>query len=173
MTSPAVSHPLSVVSNTSPISNLTLCGHLWLLPHLYTKITIPQTVADELFASAIVRPAVEEALEQGWLCIHADHDVALLQHRRLLESSLDAGEAAAIVLAIHQKSDLVLMDERLGRSVAQALSLRVVGVVGILLHAKSNGAVAQVQPILERLVHDIGFRLAPALIERACRLAGE
>jgi len=37
-----------VISDTSPISNLFLIGHLNLLPKIFGKIIIPQTVWDEL-----------------------------------------------------------------------------------------------------------------------------
>ena len=39
-----------IVSDTSPITNLALVGHLDILQHLYGSIVIPQAVAQEIAA---------------------------------------------------------------------------------------------------------------------------
>jgi predicted nucleic acid-binding protein len=49
---------------------------------------------------------------------------------------LDNGEAEAIALAVEIQADRILIDERRGRKKAIELSLRPIGVLGILLRAK-------------------------------------
>jgi len=61
---------------------------------------------------------------------------------------LDRGEAESIALALELDAELTLLDEKEGRHAAQRLGLRVIGVAGVLLEAKANGAVDKVRPHL-------------------------
>ena len=76
-------------------------------------------------------------------------------------------------LALEVGADLVLLDEREGRHAAQRLELRVAGVVGILLEAKSRSAVGAVRPHLDALRHKAGFHLTEQVYHSALLLAGE
>jgi len=68
---------------------------------------------------------------------------------------------------------LVLLDEQEGRHAAQRLELRVAGVVGVLLEAKSQSAVGAIRPHLDALRHKAGFYLAEGVYHSALALAGE
>lgn len=43
---------MTVVSNTSPLSNLSAIGHIELLAQIYDRTTIPTAVANELASAA-------------------------------------------------------------------------------------------------------------------------
>ena len=60
--------PLIVVSDTSPILNLTLIGRLELLPLLYGRVLIPRAVFDELTNSRCDLPAAIMLASLPWLC---------------------------------------------------------------------------------------------------------
>ena len=53
-------------------------------------------------------------------------------------SSEDYGEAEVITLALEKKTDLVLLDEKEAREVAEKLGFRVLGTVGLLIGAKQE-----------------------------------
>ena len=55
---------------------------------------------------------------------------------------------------------------------AEQLSLKVVGVIGILLKAKRAGLLSLIRPFLE-VAQTHGFRMAKELYAEAVRLAGE
>jgi predicted nucleic acid-binding protein len=80
--------------------------------------------------------------------------------------------AAAIALALENRADLVLLDERKGRKVARRLGLSVRGTLGVLVEAKKRGHVALVGPVLDRLVR-AGFRVSDAVKDEIRRSAGE
>lgn len=61
------------------------------------------------------------------------------------------------------KADLVLMDERRGRVIADRFGLKVVGVLGILIEAKARGLLPAVGPVLDALLTVANFRVGPTL----------
>jgi predicted nucleic acid-binding protein len=66
-----------------------------------------------------------------------------------------------------------VLDEREGRHAAQGLALRVTGVVGLLLEAKSRGALDEIGPHLDALRHKAGFYLSEPVYRAALSLARE
>ncbi|MGB0563662.1 MAG: DUF3368 domain-containing protein, partial [Spirulinaceae cyanobacterium] len=91
------------------------------------------------------------------------------RNTRLLQTltpSLEPGEASAIVLATEIKASRLLIDERLGRRVASQYGLKIRGILGILIHAKEQGLLAAVKPVVECLVDEAGFRVSSELHDR-------
>ncbi|MFH7244678.1 MAG: DUF3368 domain-containing protein [Spirulina sp.] len=65
------------------------------------------------------------------------------------QNNIDLGEAEAITLALELNADLLLMDERRGRALAQNCGLNVTGLLGVLLQAKRKGLIPLVKPIVD------------------------
>jgi predicted nucleic acid-binding protein len=86
---------------------------------------------------------------------------------------LDKGEAEAIVLALEQKADYIIMDEQKGRLVAREYGLTIIGVLGVLMLAKSEGYISAVRPVLDELIFKAGFRISQKLYENICMQVGE
>ena len=116
----------------------------------------------------------EEAASYSWI---ETKSVTDSKTNRLLavsfQNNLDEGESEAILLALELSADLILMDERLGRSVAKQVGLKVTGVIGILLEAKEKKLIDEVRPILNSLRTEAGFRIAKSLYEQTLRIAQE
>ena len=86
---------------------------------------------------------------------------------------LDEGEASCIRAALNlPEKCLLLMDERLGRAVAQESSLSVVGVVGLIGIARKRGLIPSASAVFERLLQT-DFRISPDLIRGALLKVGE
>ena len=83
---------------------------------------------------------------------------------------LDPGERHAILLAINEHADLLLMDERAGVRVAREHGLTVTGTLGILLQASERGLLDMDAAL--RDLQATAFRCTPALIEEIRRRAG-
>jgi len=120
-----------VIADTSPINYLLLIGHIDILPALFEKVILPATVRDELShpkAPLVVRDWI--ATPPSWVDVRpapGDHDPAL--------EALDAGEEAAILLAMDLHADLILMDDEEGVVAAREKGLEVTGTLGVLSRA--------------------------------------
>jgi predicted nucleic acid-binding protein len=84
---------------------------------------------------------------------------------------LHAGETAAIPLAEMIHADVLLIDERIGRKVAESRGIAVRGTLGVLVQAHQLGALPALRAVLEAVAE--GFRIAPALIREALARVGE
>lgn len=159
-----------VVCNTSPLTNLAAIGQFDLLRQLYAELHIAEAVWDELNAEGKHWPGRDDVAAAGWVKRHSVQNQDLVT---ALRRDLDRGEAESIALALELDAKLVLLDEQEGRHAAQRLGLNVVGVVGILLEAKTKGAIAQVRPQLDALRQTAGFYLSGSLYQFALTLASE
>ena len=166
-----MSAPSPVVSNTSPLVNLAVIGRLDLMREQFRKVVIPQTVWHE--AEALPHEAglrsLRDAVSAGWLVVVPDPPDDLLSD--ILATGLDAGESAAIALAIFIKAELLLIDERKGRQEAKSRELILTGVLGILAAACRMGSVSDMTEEMRRLREEAGFFLSPNLEQIAISMA--
>ena len=158
------------VSNTSPLTNLAAIGQFDLLRQLYGRLWIAEAVWDELNAGGRAWPGRVEVAAANWIERRAAQNRPLVT---ALRERLDPGEAETIALAVECRPPWVLMDEREGRHAAHRFGLKTVGVVGVLIEAKSRGLIAQVGPLLERLRQEAGFYLSDQVIRDARAFCGE
>jgi hypothetical protein len=161
---------MTVVSNTSPITNLAAIAQLDLLHQLYQEIAIPQTVYDEMADIGKTVPGTLEVQTLPWI---KKQQISNLKLWESLQFNLDPGEAAAIVLALELKAELLIMDERPGRTMARQYGLPVIGILGVLVEAKDKGLIRGVKPLMDRLVNEVGFRVSRQLYETILQRAGE
>jgi predicted nucleic acid-binding protein len=163
---------MPVVSNTSPILNLAIIGQIDLLRQQFAEVLIPPAVLTELKPHVDFpgSASIHRALETQWLRV-VDLKDAHLNQALMLE--LDGGEAAAIALALELDIRQILMDERDGRTKAKALGLQPVGVLGVLLRAKRDGALKSVEHAAQALRQEAGFFIAEDLLEAILVEAGE
>jgi uncharacterized protein len=159
-----------VVSNTSPVTNLAAIAQLSLLQNLYGQIIIPNAVFRELTEVESAVPGTQEVQTLDWIQTRQVTDSVLVVS---LQEELDAGEAEAIALALELKADLLLLDERRGYHVASRFGLKVQGVLGVLLAAKSRQLIPTVQPVLNQLIGSAGFWVSPAVYKRTLQIADE
>lgn len=159
-----------VVSDTSALANLAIIDHLWLLESIYQTVIIPDVVARELTEAS--NPLIPAILQVGWIQPQPLTNSELANQLQQ-ERGLDAGEANAIALALELQADDLLIDERLGRQEALRLGLSIIGILGILLVAKQRSLIPQVQPVMDTLISQAGFRVSPQLYQRVLALAEE
>lgn len=159
-----------VVSDSSPIISLAAVGRLDLLRSLYHQIIIPEAVYQEIIKDRVHRPGFTEVSQADWIFTKSISDQKL---SNILSMNLHKGEAEAIVLATELRANLLLVDERKGRTAAKRLGVEVVGVLGVLMEAKHKNLLSCIKPILEDLWFRAGFRISETLYQKVLQEANE
>lgn len=127
----------AIVSDTSCLILLEKIGELELLHKVFGDILITQDVADE-YGSTL----------PDWISIQNPTD---RKYQKILETSVDKGEASAIALAIELADCLLIIDDLKGRNLAETLGIKITGTFGLILEAKLSGKIDSVKAILEKI----------------------
>lgn len=147
-----------VVADTTPLNYFILIDQIEVLRELFGEVMIPEAVLVEL-RHPKAPPAVANWLVNlpPWLTVakvaHLDPSI-----------QLGRGENEAISLAVERQIPIVLMDERRGRSAAEARGLLAVGTLNLLDLADERGLLEGVT-VLETLKQTT-FRADAELLDR-------
>ena len=126
-----------VVADTSPLNYLVLIEQIDLLPQLYGRVLIPESVLEEL--SALQTPQ----LVRDW-ATNLPEWIQVLPATPIDDAGLTrlhAGERDVISLALIVDADAVLLDERRGRQEAENRGLKPIGTLGVLVAAHKRGLI--------------------------------
>ena len=160
--------PEITIVNTSPLFYLHRLGLLGLFNELYGHITVPEAVEKELKEGQAQGEDVPLLTSYRWIGIRS---VSMPRYLRLI-ADLGPGESEVLALATNHPLALVVLDDKLGRRIAEMQGFRLTGTAGVLLRAKRKGLVPALKPVIEKLL-DLDFRLKPDLVKATLELAGE
>lgn len=158
------------ISDSSPIIGLSMINRLYFLKKLYNEITIPTAVFQEITEAGDDAPGARDVKESNWIKVKPLVNVALANQ---LPKKLDRGESEAIALSLELHADLLVIDERRGRSVARLMGINIVGVGGILVKSKEAGLTEKVKPLIDQLINGTPFRISKDVVAHTLELAGE
>lgn len=126
---------------------------------LYQTIYLTEEVAQE-FGKPL----------ENWMTVVPVQDKNYL---RILNTTVDLGEASTIALALQMKEDnVMILDDLKARKLAMQLQLKFTGVLGVLLKAKQLNLIPSINEIIKQL-KAVNFRISPALEHEVLQLAGE
>ena len=156
-----------IISDSSPLISLALIGNLSLLEKLYNEIYVPTAVYEEVVKSD--KPFSNELKQflSGRI-----KNISNKMAVEILLSDIGAGEAEAIVLALEQQPDIILIDDLKARKFAKLKGLRVIGTMGILLEAKQEGLIKEIKPLISELVSK-DIRISTEIVEITLQAAQE
>jgi predicted nucleic acid-binding protein len=127
----------AAVADTSPLRYLVLIGAIEILPRLFERVIVPDIVHAERRHAHAPAPVRSWAnAPPSWLVIMSAPSV----HDSDLQA-LDAGERAAIALAMTLSPAPILIDDRAGVAAARAKGLDIVGTLGLLERAARRGLI--------------------------------
>jgi hypothetical protein len=155
-----------VFSNTTPFISLSSVQLLHLLPSIFGDVSVAASVVEECSEGG--RIVVPDLTGLPWVRVQAVQ--SQLHLPALFE--LDRGERDTLLLAASHTQALVLMDEKLGRNMAEYMGLQVTGTLGVLAKARSMGLI----PSFLEAAHEMrvqGIYFHEALIDRIAARIGE
>ncbi len=147
-----------IVSDTSCLILLDKIGELNLLNRLFGTIIITQEITDEFKKELPNWVRIENPVNKTY--------------QKILETSLDRGEASAIAFAIEQSNCLLIIDDYKGRKYAEQLGIKITGTLGIVIEAKLVGHLKSVKPLLEK-IKKTDFKLTTELERKTLEKSGE
>lgn len=153
-----------VIADTTPLNYLVLINQSDLLPHLYGRVLISQSVYEELQnegTPVVVRTWA--ANHPAWLEVRSAHLPTIVG----LED-LDLGEQEAISLALELKADLLILDDKDARIEASRRSLIAIGTLRVLEDAAVLGLVDLPQALarLQQTTFRASANLLRAMLDR-------
>ena len=158
----------NIICNTSPIQYLYQLDVLDILPALAGRIIVPRAVVDEIAAGRAAGVTLPDLTTLNWVDIRSPAGESALP----LVTDLGPGEAQVLMLALELGDAIVILDDGLARRMAETLSIRLIGTLGLLLDAKRVGRVPAVAPLLDQL-QALRFRISPLTRAAVIKLAGE
>ena len=153
---------MTVISDTTALTSLIKIGEEDLLHRLFGEVVIPHAVRDELLDYHERLPL--------WLRVETIADRSSIDP---LLAEIDLGEAEGILLAEQLRANLLIIDEKRGRQIAEKRGVLCIGLAGVVLLAKRNGQIESVGPYLDRLESEAHFRLSTAVKREVLKAAGE
>lgn len=159
---------IKVVSNATPLIALSRIGRLDVLKKLFGTLIIPEAVFSEVAADGKKRAGSKEVASADWV---RRQEVANTTVVDFLSVTVDAGEAEAIALAKEIKADLLLIDDREGRKLAESVGIPIAGTIGLLLRYY-RGDPGSFKLALDELISE-GFRVGEREYGRFIKLAEE
>lgn len=157
-----------VISNTSPLLYLYRIGGIEWLPKLFDEVLTPEAVRKELIAGQSKGYDVPDITKYDWIRIVNPKSMP----SEWLALDLGAGELAAMALVLENRQHIILLDDMLARRTAIAAGLQVWGTLKILLEAKSQGLVSQIEPVIDHL-NNSGMWISNEVKKKILFLAGE
>ncbi len=157
-----------IVADSSPLIGLARIGQLNLLPQLGSRIIVPPAVWQEVTIARATAPGASEVASTTWIEIESP-DPLLVQPLTIL---LDQGEAEAIALAGGYTGSIVLLDDARARRVAERMSVRRIGTLGLLRRAKQAGLIQLVRPHITALLNN-GIYIRQEIIDAVLKEVGE
>jgi predicted nucleic acid-binding protein len=153
---------MKAVSNTTPLRYLIAIEQEHILGQLSEKVFVPVAVHEELTDSRTPETVRGRALSMPtWFEVRTVQET----QTTTFPVTLHRGERQTILLAEALRADVVLIDERIGRTIALSRNLPLSGTLGVLERADAMGFVSDFPRVLQRLKAS-GFFITEGLEQR-------
>lgn len=158
----------NVISNTSPLFYLHQINGLSWLPMLFDEVWTTTAVVSELTQGIIQGYGAPNVSSYQWIQVVDAKAIP----SEWLSLDIGAGELAVLALALENPDRVLLIDDQIGRRLAQAAGLSVWGTLRVILEAKSRGLIPLVAPQVT-LLAQAGMWISDDIHQRILLLAGE
>ncbi len=150
---------MKVICNTTPFIALSSVDLIDLLHSVYSSIIVPEAVIAEINYGGNIN--VPDLSSFDWIKIVPD----ITGHEEKLLFQLDYGERQVVLNALKHNANLVLLDDKVARNIAEYLGHKVKGTLGILVEAKRKNLISSFK--------DVAFKMQKNGIYFSSRLIKE
>jgi len=135
------------IGDTGATISLATIDKLDLLNSYFDKIYIPQAVWDELVddESFIEVLRIKEFFHNKLKKIRSVNDLQLI---------MDRGESEALLLYQELGADILLIDDRKAREIAESLGVNCIGTLALLKQAKTDGKIKNLHNVFIDLIEN-------------------
>jgi predicted nucleic acid-binding protein len=156
------------IVDAAPLILLAKAQHLSLLEFLADEVLLPSAVVREIRRGPADDPA-RRALDAGF-----GTRLPYLRPPAAVRALglLGAGERAMLSAALKVEGCTVVVDDRKGRTAADALGIPKVGTLGVILRARTMGHLSAIVPVMHDLL-DAGLFIHEGVLREMAERAGE
>jgi predicted nucleic acid-binding protein len=154
---------MKFIINASPIIFLAKIQMIEHLPDLFDEIIIPTGVFNEVIAHDDEASRWIKNCGKQYLCEPGSIPGSIYAW------DLGRGETEVIASALDVKDCAVGLDDQAARSCALSYQLKIIGTIGLILHAQKTGVISDGEPYLNKLIES-GYRISESLLQHALGL---
>jgi predicted nucleic acid-binding protein len=156
------------VVNASPLIFLTKIGLLEVLREPSVPVLVPDVVLAEIAGFGADDPVVRAVHQSQWLRVVPAPRIP----DAVMVWDLDAGESAALAVALDEPGSMVILDDLPARRCARVLNIPTQGTLGLVLVAKEQRLIPAVRPVLA-LLREAGMYMSDQLENQVLAAADE
>ena len=154
---------MKAVLNAGPIISLSKIKLFAVLKNVFDEILVPEAVSQEVLSKGQGKAGsqeLEQAIQEGWIKTKKAQDHLAV---RALQRFLGRGESEAIIVALEEQADFVVIDEGKARREAVRMGADVIGTLGVLKRAQELDLVKEDLKTVLRKLKRAGFRVSRAV----------
>lgn len=136
-----------LIADTSPLISLLVIDQLNLLDQLFEEYYLPKAVWDELNSH---NELTDYADQLSLLSLR----VKEINTVYVPMPGIDVGETEAIILCKELQADVLLVDDKKAREVAELLGINCTGTLAVLLRAHGKGLINELRPLFMTLIRE-------------------
>lgn len=134
-----------LIADTSPLISLLVIDQLQLLDQLFEEYYLPKAVWDELNSHNELLDYSDQ-LSLLSLRVKEIHSIYVPM------PGIDVGETEAIILCKEMQADILLVDDKKAREVAELLGVICTGTLAVLLRAHGKRLIKELRPLFMKLL---------------------
>jgi uncharacterized protein len=129
-----------VIADSGPLFSLALIDRLDILSSLFNDVKVSQAVWNEI--------TYDKTKSDYHKLYHFFKDnVHQIKGLNELTFVMGYGESESLILYKEMNADLLLIDDKKARKIAENLDVNCIGLIGLLSIAKDNGLIGMLRPI--------------------------
>jgi len=153
-----------LIADSSALIALAVVDKLDVLDELFGEVYVPRAVYNEI--------SHQSKDESEKLADYCKDKVLNIASETNLNVTLGIGESEAIMLYKEKRADFLLCDDKKAKKFARNFGVNVVGSLGVLLKAKEEKLIVEINPLIEKLKFSQIF-IDDKTFELVLKMAGE